>query len=371
MKPSLYNTVLHIDDKATLVYNALSDNFVAVNSAEFELPGNSQDTHALEKKSPSLFKQLVEIGAFVEDSIDEVDILRKRIEEIDYDDSIFMLHINPTLDCNFNCWYCYENHQKGSMISDEVMSKILANSQRIISQNKNLKQFHLSFFGGEPLMGFAKVKELIETMSEICAKKEIDFKVGFTSNAFLLTESMISFLSHYKCSFQITLDGGRDDHDKTRFGKGGVGSYDVILNNVARLAKAGIDVILRVNYTSRNVDSSTEIIHWLQELPHDMREKIGVDYQRVWQDKPKEGVDETYMKVKTIRQKIRSMGYGVMNNRILRGVENSCYGDKLNHVLVNYDGKLFRCTAREFSEENSVGYIGNKDFEWNKHKNDL
>lgn len=371
MKTSMYNTVLPIDKNATLVFNALSDTFVAIKSGSFQLPNNSFEIRELERDNHLLYEQLVAAGVFISQDVDEIDILRQRIRAVDNDDSVFIMHVNPTLDCNFNCWYCYEQHHKGSLISDEIVTRILDNCLRIISGNKNLKKFTLSFFGGEPLLGFSKVKKLIEGVNEICLKYGVGLLIGFTSNGFLLTDSMISFLKNFPCSFQITLDGGRADHNKTRFGKGGIPSYDIILENVLKLLRAYINVVLRINYTAKNIESTKDILKYLECVPNDLRQNIVVDFQRVWQDVPESAVDETYLLVKEIRGTVQKMGYYLHNNRIINGVSDSCYGSKTNHVLVNYDGQLFGCTARGFTKENSLGVIGPNSFEWDYAKKNI
>ena len=83
----------------------------------------------------------------------------------------------------------------------------------------------------------------------------IRVNLHFTSNGFLLNNAMIDFLRDKNACFQITLDGGKDTHDSTRFTKNGLGSYDVIINNIKRLIKANLYVILRINYTSTNLMS--------------------------------------------------------------------------------------------------------------------
>ncbi len=122
MKPSIYNSAIAISDKHTLLFNALSGKFVVVKDGKFVL-----DEHSLpvvEGSNISLFRQLVDGGMAVEDSVDEVAALRKIIDETDNDNTSFTLHINPTLDCNFRCWYCYEKHLENSRMSGEVMSAV-------------------------------------------------------------------------------------------------------------------------------------------------------------------------------------------------------------------------------------------------------
>lgn len=68
-------------------------------------------------------------------------------------------------------------------------------------------------------------------------------------------------------------------------------------------------------------------------------------------------VDEIAIVEERIREAIRK-DFTVLTNYLRKDVRDSCYGDKVNQVLINYDGKLFGCTARDFVEENSIGELG-------------
>ncbi len=356
MKLSRYNSYISLGDKAGLIYNAFSDSFITVKSSsdDFEKILKSD----LQSISPLLIQQMKDAGALISEEIDEAEAVKNRIESVDNDDSFLYIHINPTLDCNFRCWYCYENHVKDSCMSPDTIRNIVKLIEDRIEKQQNLKLIHLSFFGGEPLLRFNEVvKPLISKISAICTGHEIRLSVHFTSNSFLLDDEMISFLKEYNSGFQITLDGGRENHNRTRFGKGGIPSFDGILENVKKLALSKIPVGLRINYTRDNIDSTEEIINIISEWPDEAKKIIAVDYQRVWQDRSPRSNDPVYDKARIFRKRLRNAGYLVRNNRIINGVANSCYGDKRNQLLVNYNGDVFCCTARDFKSENRLGYL--------------
>ena len=167
MKLSRYNSYISLGEKAGLIFNAFTDSFVAVKSSSdgFAKVRNGDITSI----SSELQKQLEEAGAVVADDFDEVDALRKRIDEIDNNDSFLLLHINPTLDCNFRCWYCYENHIKGSCMTPETYGNVVKLVKNRIAKQPNLKYLQLSFFGGEPLLRFDEVvKPLISEIAALC-----------------------------------------------------------------------------------------------------------------------------------------------------------------------------------------------------------
>ncbi len=366
MKLSRWNSYIKLGDQEGLIYNSFTDKFVAVKSGTYNFI--YAITGSIKNFSSSFESLMKDAGALVDDAIDEILEVNKLINAMDNDDSIFELIVNPTLDCNFHCWYCYENHLKGSKMDRDMVSATASLIKERISSQSHIRQFHLSFFGGEPLLCFdSVVYPLIKESDEICRKSGVTFTVHFTTNAYLITENMIEQLAPFKPSFQITLDGGESHHDNTRFAEGKKPSFRIILNNIKRLSMADMLIILRINYTERNLDSTQEIIDILENFPKECRRNIRVDYQRVWQDIPVEGKFKLEEKVDILRKRLSNIGYGTSNNRIIDYVRNTCYGNRNNELLVNFNGDVFACTARDFKTENRLGFLtSDGKVEWNE-----
>lgn len=352
MKYSLYNTFLRLPEQHAIVFNAMTDSFVAIRNC-IDNP-HSIPPGQLETDFPVLYSQLADIGAIIPDDRDEVAELTSLIDRVDNDDSILILHVNPCMDCNFHCWYCYESHLKDSFISDGAVTGTIGLVRRKLEGNRNLRHIRLSFFGGEPLLNFTAVTKIINGIVALCRLHEASLNIDFTTNGYLLDKDKVDCLKDLDVSFQITLDGGRGHHDRTRFEKGGAPSYDIILDNVRYALSKGKTVCLRFNYTTANIGSVMEIRSFLDTLPDKDRKYLRIDLQRVWQEKER-GIDDTYLEAKSIRNEIRGLGFPVANNRLLNGVRESCYGDKRNNLLINHNGDVFCCTARDFRHENRVG----------------
>lgn len=355
MKHSLYNTLIPLADGNALLYNALSDRYLAIRS------GLSADDLADPGRIPQgpLRDSLVEIGAIVPDELDEVAAVRDMIRECDYSEDCFQLHVNPTVDCNFRCWYCYEDHRKGSRMEPDTVQAIIRLMERTVASKKGLRQFALSFFGGEPLMGFDNVVvPLIEALERICEGTEVQPSVHFTTNAGLVNDRMLRFFAVHKAGFQITLDGHRPFHDKVRFTPStGQGSYDRILRNIRELAARECSVLVRVNYTKENLASVPDIIADFRDLPQEMKEYISFDLQRVWQDLDRNLDEEVTALVNSHLRDLRGLGYSTTTHMVHDMVRNSCYGDKRNYLLVNWDGGVYCCTARDFDDAHRAGTL--------------
>lgn len=354
MKYSQYNTVIPINKEKYLLYNALSDKFVvlnklAKNNVEEVAPNN------LRNENSSLYNKLVIADAVVESNLDEAKLVKDKIDAIDNDPSFFQLHINPTVDCNFRCWYCYEDHVKGSKMQVETIESIKKLTNDILAKNPSLKVFSFSFFGGEPLMYFNDIaKPLITFFDKVCKEHNINYNIHFTSNGYLLTDEIIAFLQNKNCTFQITLDGYKDRHDQVRYSANKTGSYDRIVANIKRLIASGLKVQLRINYTTDNIADTGKIADEFNGLEKNVRDNMTVDFQRVWQDSDNEDVSEV---VKENIARFTSAGYRVSYHNVINRVNDSCYGDKKNYLLVNYNGDVFKCTARDFISERRAGYL--------------
>ena len=144
MKYSIYTSIINIEGKHTLLYNALSGKFVIIRDKIVEHI-NTIPPDILNENFPSLYQQMIGAEIIIDDVIDEFSILQKRISHIDNNIHEFILHINPTLDCNFRCWYCYENHVPHSRMKEDMVlaSKLYIDS--VFQQNK-LRSFSLGFF---------------------------------------------------------------------------------------------------------------------------------------------------------------------------------------------------------------------------------
>lgn len=355
MKHSIYNNLIELTSKYDLLYNSYSDTFIILSKKQSELI-SSNTFEEKDFRSDILYNKLIDAGCLINNEINEIDQLSNRINNIDNNKLEYLLTINPTINCNFKCWYCYENHLVNSKMTPDVLNRIKKHIAKS-SKNKHLKSFTLSFFGGEPLLYYKDlVHPLLLFVNETFHKEDLDFDINFTSNGYLITNKMVSELKdNHVSSFQITLDGDRENHNKVRFPYKGGNSYDQIINNVKLLISSDIKVILRINYTKDNIRQSALIAKDFETLKENVKENLRLDFQRVWQDDtskntfPDEWLDDS---INTF------LDLGIATTRRnMDMVLQSCYADKTNQALINYDGNVYKCTARDFTEDNCLGYL--------------
>lgn len=306
---------------------------------------------------PELFKKLCDGKFLVGSDVDEAELLIDSWKKADNDPKSFSVIINPTLNCNLRCWYCYEHHQKDSRMSDEtvrLVHKLLNNK----CSSPDLGTLNISFFGGEPLLYFNEIVfPLLEYASDLCEKHRKKLSIAFTTNSTLLTSAMLDKLDSLKlCEkpyFQITLDGNEFFHDKTRISHTFPHTYKTILHNIQMLLAREYKVNMRLNYTGDNIYSFLDVLTDLNDVEKDNRDALQVNLQQVWQDGNKN--PQAKQQAEDIAGIFRDNGFHASSDTIY--TRNNCYADKANSIVINYDGNIFKCTAREFNEKNREGVL--------------
>lgn len=348
MKLSKFNLFIEKEDRV-FVYNQLrsslleidEDLFHAISMPNFEVTNLSKD----------ILDELYDNGMVCEDSLCEENIILAQNKLRRFSGSFARVTILPTMDCNFHCWYCYEHHHESSMTRDGVES-VIAFCKGLIEEG-GMKSFQLDWFGGEPLLYFEEVVYPISAaVKKYCADASVVFNNTMTTNGYLVSEEMASKMNAIGLnSFQITLDGGKCFHNKTRFSAKEKNSYDTIVQNITMLCRKiqKVDMTVRINYTPKNLDSVSEIA---ESFPGDVREMIAIVPQMVWQYKNEFNLMEEKLK----KQMDAFVSHGFKKS--FSDLECSgCYAENMRQFVVNYDLSVFKCTARDFSEKYSIGRI--------------
>ncbi|HEX8349538.1 MAG TPA: radical SAM protein [Hymenobacter sp.] len=368
MKLSQFNTTVSYKDKFFL-YNAFSNNFMLIEPLLKELLEAAKLHHNvsdLAEIHPPFYNRLVEDGFIVHPDKDELAAVKELREQVDLlNEEVYILTINPTMNCNFSCWYCYESHIKSSRMEAETVETLIQFIRNVYANNPKLKFFTISWFGGEPLLQYKNVVAPIQTFcKDFFEQRGVTFKAAFTTNGFLLNaEMMKKFKETNVKGFQITLDGHRDFHNTVRFVNSKQGSYDAIVSNILQLCREGFEVELRINYTKVNLASVANILADIEPLEQAYRTNLKIAFRKVWQEKDKTLVPL----VQQLAGMFKAGGFRAISGGSPDNVRSSCYADKKNHATVNYNGEVFKCTARNFSSDAKEGDLtADGEINWNQ-----
>ncbi|MCL1867594.1 MAG: radical SAM protein [Paludibacter sp.] len=344
-------------DEKIFIVHILKNTIFTLDKKDYDLL-RPETLHVLETEKPDLFKKMISTGILVPADIEQKKIFEIKNKVEIFDNRVYRLTINPTLECNFRCWYCYEKHPKGRM-SDNMLDCVVKHIQNKI-ENEKIAMLHLDFFGGEPFLYYNEImRPLLQKAKELSINNNVDFFAGATTNGFLITDEQIKEFNDVKLkNFQITLDGNRNQHNKIRFSVGKKGSFDKIIENINKLCKIpSIDILLRINYTE---DTLKNIEESVVELSPKAREVVTVKFQQVWQD-----VYKNQISAEDCEQQFINLGFKVEQSEFnCKGYV--CYADKLQQAVINYDGKVYKCTARDFATYPADGnLLENGNIKWN------
>jgi uncharacterized protein len=237
-----------------------------------------------------------------------------------------------------------------------------------IKQKHALDKFSnlgISFFGGEPLLKPKIVEELINKINGFTVEKDIKLSVNFTTNATIMPGKILNTVKDISTSFQITLDGNREMHNTIRkFKKTALGSYDLILKHI-KLIKETLDnygLTIRVNFTQQTLAGLTQII---DDLDFCDRKRTSINLHKVWQVDGGE-IDKKVLFdfINYAKQHHFIVHYMDINHRLY-----SCYADNYNETVINCNGDVYKCTARDFATIEPDGkLLKSGDIIWNTDK---
>ena len=170
------------------------------------------------------------------------------------------LHIAHT--CNLNCSYCFASqgkyHGDRAVMSFEVGKQAL---DYLIANSGTRHNLEVDFFGGEPLMNFQVVKDLVAYARSVEKEKGKNFRFTLTTNGVLVDDDVIDFANRECSNVVLSLDGRREVHDRYRVDYAGRGSWDKIVPKFQKFVKArgGKDYYMRGTFTHANPDFLADI----------------------------------------------------------------------------------------------------------------
>ena len=167
-------------------------------------------------------------------------------------------------DCNLACQYCFaeegEYHGKRELMSYEVGKKAL---DFLVANSGNRRNLEVDFFGGEPLMNFQVVKDLVAYGRSLEKEHDKNFRFTLTTNGVLLDDDIMEFANKEMGNVVLSIDGRKEVHDRMRPFRKGAGSYDLIVPKFQKFAESRHQdkYYVRGTFTHNNLDFSKDVLH--------------------------------------------------------------------------------------------------------------
>jgi uncharacterized protein len=172
------------------------------------------------------------------------------------------LHVAHT--CNLNCAYCFAS--QGNYHGDRALMSLDTGKRALdflIEHSGSRRNLEVDFFGGEPLMNFEVVKDLVRYARQQEKVHNKNFRFTLTTNGMLLDEEVMDFCNQEMHNVVLSLDGRREVHDHLRKDYAGQGSYDRIVPKFQEFVRRRGDksYYIRGTFTHNNVDFTNDILH--------------------------------------------------------------------------------------------------------------
>lgn len=260
-------------------------------------------------------------------------------------------------DCNLRCKYCFASTGDfggGRKLMDFETGK--AAIDFLIKNSGDRVNLELDFFGGEPLMNFDVVKQIVSYARSKEKEYNKNFRFTITTNGMLLTDDKIDFINKEMSNVVLSLDGRKEVNDRLRVRADGTGCYDKIVDSYKKLVstRGDKDYYVRGTYTKYNLDFSNDVLH-LYELGFD---QVSVEPVMAKPDEPYaitdedvERIDKEYEVLADKLQKIREDG-GFLNffHFMLDLDQGPCAIKRLRgcgsgneYVAITPDGDIYPC----------------------------
>ena len=364
MKKNSYQLFEEIGDNIFLHFCTSTNSFLLMSKPTHDYYMNSS-ADEIKREQSDLFQHLVDNGFLINEKTNEQEDICLLRDRMKFDREEYHVVINTTLDCNLNCWYCYESKIVGSRLNDKTISNIIKNLESRFTTYP-FRHLRISFFGGEPFMDFTGIKKILDFAKGFTSDMGILLTADFTTNATLINDEIIEYLKSFHCSFQITLDGNRERHNKIKAcAQNPFDTYQATINSL-RLINKEINnrhVAVRINFDNHTLKKIDEILEDIDFLD---RRSTTLILKRIWQIKSVDVIHDLLLEnIQKILDKGFLLDYYVMPKGCL------CFADRESQVLFNFDGGIFKCTTiSNFDKNNALGTLDSQTGEiiWDRDK---
>lgn len=272
--------------------------------------------------------------------------------------------IMSTTACNFGCDYCFQGeHKPNTVIQESVVDDV---GRRFSAAPRGVKAFHVTWYGGEPLLAIRSIESASKKFLAIADSKRVAYTADIVTNGHALNEKVFQTLLAAKVrTAQITLDGPREAHDlRRKLLKGTSGTFDKIVNNIRANVGKGIHFSIRVNVDVRNWLGVADLLDYLAAAGLGVSCGVSVYFARV------EAITdacstmaehalgkETYAACETKLRRIAT-SYGLADYGIPQPFAGICGALRPDSFVVLPEGSLHKCWDTISDARQSVGHLG-------------
>lgn len=264
--------------------------------------------------------------------------------------------------CNLQCTYCYEREKTSAK---KLTYNKIEMAMRLIEQyviESHPSTLHIGFHGGEPMLEYDLIKEIIELCNRSPIIKKIKVTFVMTTNATLLTSESSEFIANQIDSLSISIDGKKESHDKHRVDKYGNGTFDIVSNNLSKILNIAPFTRLRPTITRSNINNIYENIIYLIGIGGRLIAPTLDTMDTSWSDEDQITIISQLIKVYDyleINELTEFLSVSMMptKDNPITPVNRCSFGK--NKFVIHPDGFLYPCILMAGKEDFQIGTIEN------------
>lgn len=274
MKASKYCHFRPLDEGRVAAFNARTGSYLVIT----EKCRNALQSLQFVPESVSLAERMIlsEFGFLLDDSEDELRMIRTQLFISRYQDRSIGMTIAPTMACNLACTYCYEaGYGATQSMSKDVEEAVIDYIKHELIRPRPVA---INWYGGEPLVASDQVIRMSKVLKGMAEEAGARYSASIVTNGTLLNQFLTTQLADLNIrSMQITLDGPKEVHDvRRKYRTGTASSFDAIINNLRTIDFGPIQVVIRCNVDKTNSTAWKELLQQLHDLGFHKSDKFAV-----------------------------------------------------------------------------------------------
>lgn len=362
VKESRFNLFYDVEEESKfLAYNSRTGALALMKKDDYHVFQNMKNKNftQLSEAEEKLINDMKEGGYLIDDSIDELQLIKYEQNRAKFNSRSLGLTIAPTLGCNFRCVYCYQkDHEDYSKMSKITQDHLLSFISREIN---NINSLSITWYGGEPLLALDVIENLSLKLIELCKQNNVAYSATLVTNGYLLNKKIVETLKKSNIEFmQVTLDGCEETHNEKRFLVGNQPTFRKILENLSEIINDFRNISLRVNTDKKNKDEVFKIFDILKE--YELYGKI-IPYlayvepiNNTYDESNCLSIEEFTKISNNFQDEARK---AIVNSNIMSRYPsarlNYCGADLCNSYVIDPNGNLYKCWSDIGRDEYCVG----------------
>lgn len=352
-KWSRYNYVFESPKYGNFIYNARTNSFIKINDTLYHII--KEKDIDINKLSALVKKTFLKHKILVEEGQDDTYFYNKKFlfYSRTFSQKTLGLTIATTTHCNFRCHYCYEEGVAKSISNKKTNDAIIK-----FIENNPAKTIDIIWYGGEPLLNFKAIEYLTGILKNDYNGKKISYSI--ITNGYLLTKRIVALFKKYNLeSIQITIDGTKEEHNKTRILANGRGSFDIIMRNLRFAVNElpNCNFAIRMNCNMHNIQEYPDLVNFIRtEFGNNKNVSC---YHSFIKDYSKINARCVSHREAFDINKSLYLDHSIKNNISFYPEfnANGCSANNLNGFVIGPEGNLYKCWVDIGKRERAIGTI--------------